>query len=91
MTISCKDGYSLFQDKVLNQTIIKHVSKGIATVTMSIRAESVEVSPNSGKDYIGWTNIDVEGALAWRGDSVGSGRWDSPLDSGPHCGSENTQ
>ena len=50
---SYEDGCCLFQGKVFNWTISKHVSDGIATVTMSARAESVRVSPILAKTTLG--------------------------------------
>ena len=50
---SCEDGCCLFQGKVFNQTISKHMSDGIATVTMSTRAELVGVSPILAKTTLG--------------------------------------
>ena len=50
---SCKDGRCLFWGKVFNRTISKHMSDGIATVTMSARAELVRVSPILAKTTLG--------------------------------------
>ena len=50
---SCKDGHCLFWGKVFNQTISKHMSDGIATVTTSARAELVGVSLILAKTTLG--------------------------------------
>ena len=50
---SCEDGHCLFRGKVFNWTISKHMSNGIATVTMSARAELVGVPPILAKTTLG--------------------------------------
>ena len=50
---SCKDGHCLFQGKVFNWAISKHMSNGIATIATSTRAELVGMSPVLAKTILG--------------------------------------
>ena len=50
---SCEDGCCLFQGKVFNWTISKHMSNGIITVTTSTRAELIGVFPILAKTTLG--------------------------------------